>query len=112
MAFKASAAADDLKFDLRPFVDVTGIMPEPSYDLRDKFLARIEEVFPEGTNANISVEELRGKEREMIDAVAELSQGTPTAEQLGALPPRMLYAFFGWLVGEISADPTQGNTSG
>lgn len=111
MAFKAASAVESLDFDLSPFVDAKGTIPEPSHDLRDKFLARVETLTASETD-EVSVEQLRTQEKEMVAAVAELCQGTPSAAQLGKMPPRPLYAFLVWIVDQLSADPTQGNTSG
>ena len=117
MGFKAASAVEALDFDFRPQVDASGVIPEPTHDLRDAFLTRIDEIFADDTDkvledrvADIKVEELRKLEGELVDAVAELCQGTPTREQIGGLPPRHQLAFLGWLVGQLAADPTQAAT--
>lgn len=117
MGFSAVRAVERLDFDFRPLVDAHGTIPEPSHDLRDRFLDRLDRSFTgDGSLAarveDMSVADMHKMEGEMQAAIAELCQGTPPAETIAELPPRHQYAFMGWIAGQLAPDPTRADTSG
>jgi hypothetical protein len=120
---------DDLDFDFSKYVEgVKGRIPEPSAEALDKFYRRgfeiakdaginIDEVAEPGERGRAALvkalanapegatEKMRHAE---IEATAELCQGTPSVEQIEALPYRIQQAFTAWLMAKF-ADPTRRN---
>jgi hypothetical protein len=127
MGFDASSAVVALDYDFSEYVeDAKGTIPEPTSDGFQRYFARLQEAVtglgladlgddpgPEqigralaalGDDAFAKISET------MLDATAELCQGSPTRDQIEALPYRIRQAFFGWLQGQL-ADPTQFNAA-
>lgn len=107
--FRATSVAA-LDFDFRPLVDTAGTIPEPSHDLRDAFLMRLDNAVDgpgelEDRLGNVTLDELHRLEAEFLGAIVDLGQGTPKLEDLQALPPRHQLAFLGWLTGQLT-NPT------
>jgi hypothetical protein len=104
--------------------DAKGTIPEPSNEQVNKFLrkqrskleshgVKIEDFDPADqiksmtavakALATASPEDIDKMASGMVDAVAELCGGTPTREQIDALPQRIQTAFFGWLMGKLTS---------
>lgn len=56
------------------------------------------------TLANMDPERLKAQRAEIIKALGALCSGQPSTEQLDKLPHRVLQAFSGWLLGELSPE--------
>lgn len=123
MGFDAAEAVAPLDYDFRPFSNVHGVIPEPSTGDVEGFFQALRGMAAE-------VRELMGNAQQMqdgelndedaaetiskmddnmvakfqdrlIDAIAGLTNGTPSKEEIGALPYRVLGAFSAWLGGEL-----------
>lgn len=113
MGFKSSQV-EALDFDFSPVLDAKGTIPEPSHDLRDAFLEALDQATDgDGDLADrledVTVKDIRRLEKDYVAAIVELGQGTPSKEQLEALPPRHQLGFLKYLVGELT-DPTRRDT--
>jgi hypothetical protein len=132
MPFDAAKVAEPLDFDFSAFEDKDGkplpkgTIPEPSKDaVQSYFKNARKEAQDAGIDATdvIDTTTEEGKvalakvfadaEREhpgamekldkaQLEGVAKLCGGTPTKEEIAALPYRQQRAFFGWLMGELS----------
>lgn len=139
--FKAAEAVDPLDYDFsavkgddgKPLSK--GTIAEPSREALDAFwegrrhileeagidLGEIESVNPlepEGrvalTRAFASIPEERRKAMApaQIENVARLCEGTPSKDEIEALPGRIQDAFIGWLMGMLSNPTRQNGSSG
>lgn len=128
--FDASSVSD-VEYDFTGFKSIIdkqpindkGIIPEPSRHMVSKTMTRVKNAFtaldmddveetPEGiakAMEKVSDEETFEKMGdELIDAVTELCDGSPTRESLEALGWRRFMAFFGYVMGELMS-PEVGN---
>lgn len=118
MAFDAGKVVEALDWSFRPFLDISGTVPEPTDDeirktnaqLRDITLAVTGEDFdPDDRRAamtafaKLSEGDLEKFSEEQIDAMAILTKDSPTREQLAACPPRVRGKFMSWLLTEINS---------
>lgn len=99
-AFSAAESVDDLAFTFVPFADVKGTIPEPTDGLLGAFFDVVNEYRTK------TPEELEALGSESLDisrqAVADLSGGTLTLEDLKKVPPRVFGVFFQWLLKELT----------
>lgn len=86
--FSADSSLEPLEFDFTAFGAGKGTIPEPS-----------EAVILAYESARASVTDFETQ----LDAYALLCQGSPSRDQLEALPPRLRAAFGRWLVGAVGA---------
>lgn len=107
------AGQEDLTYDFTKYVpDAKGVIPEPSSNQIAVFLETLRQVMPvtEGSDGSVVLDvaaladrfkDSDGDEVEMIlaAAVSEVCSGTPTAEQVLALPYRVKARFYGWVIG-------------
>ena len=116
-----------IKYNLRPYVDAAGVVPEPDSPRLNKFIKRITllsaATSEEGEAAEqlakggepdltkIDREELEKlldqnavAEDELRQAVADLCNGSPTPEQIKNLPTRVFTAFFNYLLKKLSPE--------
>jgi hypothetical protein len=121
-----------LRYDFKAYGGVMGRIPDPSDEMIEQFMTRLREIAREFGDEeleqvdldNASAEEINAllaedsnlqiaeAQRAMCDAVGELCQGSPSADQLLALPLRVRQGFMQWLqrklfAGEASAADTQ-----
>ena len=117
--FEAQGVVEALDWDFNPYVAARGTIPEPTDNQIAAFLtgvkATIKEVeadLPDGITENDPVALLAmmedldpAKTIEQIGKMAEiysaLCSGTPTVEQIMALPMRVRNIFFAWLQAEV-----------
>lgn len=111
------AGLEDLEYDFTKFQPgVKGLIPEPSSDQIETFLAVLSKIMP----TKVSLDD-QGREKRVLDidkisetfgedgpedaeaivnaAVSAVCSGTPTAGQIDALPYRVKQRFYGWIVG-------------
>jgi hypothetical protein len=117
MGFDA-AATSPLDFTFRPHADVNGTIPDPTDDRVREFFRAIDRLGRELATATDDVDDDNPDRAETIerivedvgarelDAVVELCSGTPSREQLKALPHRVQRAFIDWLITELR-NPTR-----
>ena len=121
MAFTAATAVSALNYNLRPYVEIEGTVPEPSSKGIDTFFNRLREMAKEAgadvddntSEADVAKalaetdENMMSKMTDtMLAATVELTGSNPTREQLDSLPFRVQHAFFNWLLGELM-DPIE-----
>ena len=121
MAFTAATAVSALNYDLRPYAEIDGTVPEPSSKAIDAFFARLQEMAKEAgadldddakpqeiAQAVTEIDEnaMSNMTDSLLKATVELTEGNPTRKELDNLPFRVQHAFFNWLVGEIM-DPIE-----
>lgn len=110
MGFTAEGAIAPLDFDFRPFVDAHGVTPEPSAEQLRRFRYQLREVSGAATEgakdvaerlAGMSEEEFAARDEEFLDALAGVTSGAPSREQIAALPARYQQAYTGSLIGDL-----------
>lgn len=121
MGFKAEDAVEQLDYDFNPYVRAKGVIAEPSSDQIDTFRTSIAAAYQEmgldpellqsavagGGEAGASMlehfseimESTTGVEAKIARAVSVLCDGSPTEEQISALPHRVKALFLGWMTG-------------
>jgi hypothetical protein len=114
MAFKANTTVHALDYDFRPHVDAVGTTPEPSDKAVRHFLYEIQklmEKMPDTEDPNfidrfreMSEEDFDALADQVLDLVAEITQGSPTRDEIAALPHRIQRAYINWLRKELT-DP-------
>lgn len=123
MGFDAGKAVDALDYDFTAYVDdAKGTIPEPRQAQVDALFDALREVVvASGAEAGATPEAIisglaglpedvvKAQSEAMLDALAAFCQGTPSREEIEALPVRPLQAFVGWLVGQLE-DPGKGAT--
>lgn len=124
MGFDSAKAVSPLDFDFTAHGGPKGTIPEPTQEALDAFyergraiiagagiedIARLSDDSSEaeiiGVLAKLDMESFQSLQGDLAVAVGELCQGTPSTEEIQALPVRVRQAFIGWVFGEI-ADPT------
>lgn len=116
MATTFDAGQDELVYNFEPYQPgVRGTIPEPSTEQIQTFLEVLRQVMPtvEGPDGKKMLDLAALNERfkdnpdeaEAIvnSAVSAVCSGTPTADQIGALPYRVKQRFYGWVVGTFLA---------
>lgn len=116
--FKAEGVVEALDWDFAPYVAARGTIPEPTDTQIAEFLTGIKAVVKE-VQADIpdmeatdpaallqAMEDLDPAKTieavgKMCGVYAALCSGTPTAEQIQALPMRIRTIFFTWLQAEV-----------
>ena len=130
MAFDAGTVVEPLDFTLKPFVDCTGRVPEPTDKLIADFLKGLQGMAKEfqgkagfDLDETASPAELMDKLNELeissitdllaglTKLVAALCGGKPTEAELLDLPPRHRMKFFEWIQGEVIS-PEAGPAAG
>lgn len=118
LAFDASNAVESFDFNLAPYADSKGTVPEPSSDQVAQFYTDLqtgfEAVLPADRvadydlssptdllklNLSLTVDETKALYDRHLDTYAAVCQGTPSRDDLEALPFRLRQAFYGALVG-------------
>lgn len=121
--FNAKDALDPFDYDLRPYADEKGTIPEPSdaaaldfYEgLTDALESALGAERLEGVNlrdaderaqlmSELSREDMEKMQGVMLDLHAGVCNGHPTREGLEALPYRLKQAFYGALQGWLSPE--------
>lgn len=122
MGFDARTAVDPLDYTLEPYVEgATGTVPEPTDAALERYFRTLREIVVEAgiselpedaSDAQVArvfvklpddaIETMAEKTRE---AVIELCQGSPSREQIKALPARPKRAFIDWLTSQLG-NPT------
>lgn len=129
--FKARERVSGLEYDLSGITvadddaqalldSAKGVIPEPSTYAVRRMNGRLNDLL--GLEADATMEqrlealasktedEMHEIDDEQLDIIAEIANGSPSREELEALPFRHRQAFYGWLIGEM-ANPTAGTTS-
>lgn len=119
MAFKAENTVKALEYDFRPFLDVHGCTPEPSSEAVRHFLFETGKLAmktagepqEDETDAEfitrmqeITEDDFTEVAEQVLDLLAELTQGEPSREEIAALPHRIQRAYTQWLRKELT-DP-------
>jgi hypothetical protein len=107
-SFSAKSAAPALDYDFNPHVKAKGTVPEPSQEAVEQFQEVILAILPDGDLdklQNLSLAEGKAATLKFKEALADLCAGSPSREELDALPHRVLVAFSGWLSGSFQ-DPS------
>jgi hypothetical protein len=128
-SFDAGAVVEPLNWDFTAFKAGKGTVPEPSDEKIAAFmkatmaLAQTEGEAGAGLAALADAgedpekmltaiaalpEDVLSGAKALIPAYAALCSGCPSAVQLGKLPPRVRYAFFTWLAGELRPEASAG----
>lgn len=117
MAFDAGKVVEALDWDLRPYVDAHGTVPEPSDDqirtmntrMRDLTLAVTGDDFdPDDRQAamrafgKLTAEQLEKMNEDQLDAVAVITGDSPSRDTLAETPPRVRAKFVQWLMNELN----------
>ena len=127
MGFNAGQAVSALDYDFTDFVEgAKGTIPEPTQDELDAFMDALGEIadveVPDGEKADAAeiasaVSEALSDEGllkqfwpKVLDALEPICKGTPSREQVEALPARIRLAFFDWFTSELT-DPTKPNAA-
>ncbi len=119
----------DLAYNLKPYVDAEGVVPEPSRDRYNKFAKRITklsveaselvEILSDGDDKKLRenpkildalAEQSDSAEKELRAAVADLCNGSPTKKQIDALPTRVFMRFYRWLSSELNPEGLSAGT--
>jgi hypothetical protein len=104
VGFNAAKAIGTLDWDLRPHLDAHGRTPEPSR----KAVRRAQETvgeFGDMDESEMSEDQIDEQVGEMVAALEELTQGSPSAAQLRELydsAPRVFWGFLNWLISELT----------
>lgn len=131
--FKASERISSLSYDFRGITvadddaqelldGARGVTPEPSPRQVRHMQARQREVL--GLSPDTTPEEankvMAGKDEaewndiddDVLDMIAELTNGSPSREELAVLPFRVQQSYYGWLLGELNSPSigTSGST--
>jgi hypothetical protein len=114
MGFEADKVVSALVWNFRPFVEADGTTPEPSDKAVRHFLFETQQITAELPNSDDEdfVEQIKNMREEDYDAisdritdlVAELCAGSPTRDQIDALPHRIQRQYVAWLRKELT-DP-------
>jgi hypothetical protein len=86
--------------------------PGPQHAVRARSLFKLDDTDPVAINermAALTEAEIRERDAELIDIYAEVCSQQPSADDLRALPHRVLQAYIGWLSGELNT-PTAGSS--
>lgn len=127
MGFKPSDAVEALDYDFRPDVESFGTIPEPTQDALEELFADLRRIGTQGSLdslaalqpgvdnpgqalAEIPEDVLGNVTGALVAAVAKLCQGTPSEDEINALPIRYRQAFIDWLLGETT-NPTKRTTA-
>ncbi len=122
-AFDSGTVVEPLEWDFTAYNGGKGVVPEPSEKRLDKFITDL--AISQAKNAaQMAGVEAAGSDPEALLAAiaalpdgslpsvlsvltkpyADLCGGSPSAAQLGKLPPRVRLAFFTWLAGELNPE--------
>ncbi|MGH3503718.1 MAG: hypothetical protein ACRDQA_22910 [Nocardioidaceae bacterium] len=113
MGFAAESAVEPMDFDLNPYVELSGTIPEPSSQDIEKYQKSIAKAYKDAGVDPSEIEsqgvpldrldEVLGKSAEinkaMIAATATLT--AIPSNKLKMLPHRILQAFLGWVMGQF-----------
>lgn len=130
--FVAATAVEPLGYDFTAFGGPQGTIPEPSSGQVDAYMAAIRDMAKEvaalkakvesaeaeakasgeemtseqideilGSMDDITIEKYQGQ---MADAIHNLTSGTPSADEIKALPHRVKQAFMQWITSEFRAE--------
>lgn len=118
--FDAGKAVDPLDWSLRPYVDATGTVPEPTdtefraYMRTMKQLTGVDEAATDDElNRRLSGlddDALQQMTDDLIAALVKLTKGSPSVEQIKAMPQRPQRAFVRWLMQEMN-DPNSSSAA-
>lgn len=131
--FNAGTAVESMEYDFTDYGGGSGVIPEPTDDILDAFYAQVAEVMgqvqetigglqnldttdPEAVQAALTQVEgssiMSQVSSALTDVIAGLTQGRPSAEEIGRLPFRVKQAFMGWLVTQFSPEAATPGTNG
>ena len=117
--FVASSEVEQLDFDFNPYVEASGVIPEPSAAQIQEFQKSIKTLFGDEFRASMLAEtdrraaldsmldtskddEMAEKWGQLLDAVSAVCSGEVTREMLDKLPFRIQQHFIGWLMGTLT----------
>lgn len=128
--FKAADALEPLEFDFRPYSDAQGEVPEPTDDLVAAFYVGLANTLKitlgderlEGFDLNrpedigrlfttLSADEHKQLYTAMLDLHAEVCGGSPSTDDVAALPYRLRQAFYGAVQGWLRPEASRPATS-
>ncbi len=127
--FNAKDAVEPLEFDLAPYADAKGAVPEPTDDQVAEFYANLGKTMENALGdervagvdltdpaqvgklfAKLTAEDHRAMYGELLNVHAAVCGGRPSSDDLAALPFRLRQAFYGavqeWLRPEASRPAT------
>lgn len=119
--FSADTIGGALEFDFSTWAGPKGVVPEPSRVAVNRMMKEINAAFKElGLRDEDNEEDLTADElvqtmdkvedeetfekltERLLTILAEICSGTPTLDQLTALPYRPFMGFFGYLIGNLT----------
>ena len=122
-AFDSGSVVEPLDWDFTHYGAGKGTVPEPSEKKLSKFLTDLTVAQAGAAGAMAPVEEAGNDPEKLLAAIAALPEGqlpsvmsvltkpyadlcggSPSAAQIGKLPPRVRLAFFTWLAGELNPE--------
>jgi hypothetical protein len=115
MGFQAEDVVEKLEWDFRPYVDASGVAPEPTTEqvlhfaetLRD--ILKAEDDAPVASLSSVlaalSDGDVSGQNEKIVAAFADLCSDQPSAGQIHGLPHRQQQAFLGYIFGQV-VNPT------
>lgn len=121
MGFNAGRAVSPLDYDFSAYVEgAKGTIPEPTQDELEVFLDALGTIAESEQSEERSDAETLDTIRQalsddglvkqfwpkVLDALDPICKGTPSRDQIEALPARVRFAFFDWLSSEF-VDPTK-----
>jgi hypothetical protein len=121
IGFSAESELDELSFNFRPYVEVEGVIPEPSAAQIKQFQKALRTLFGDSLVEQARAVEKGGitaadvekairdfdeddeseKLEQLFQAVARVCSDIPNYIQLSALPYRMQQHFLGWIMGKF-----------
>lgn len=118
MGFKPSDAVEALDYDFWPEVEAKGTIPEPLQADLEALFADLREIGAKGSLdalaavqqgqnpgaalAEVPEDMLGDITGALVAAVAKLCKGTPTEDEINALPVRYRQVFIDWLLSQIT----------
>lgn len=126
-SFNAGTVVEPLEWDFTKYKAGKGVTPEPSDEqLSAFFKAMMAAAQTEGTAELQAITDAGEDQEKMLAAIAALPEdalsgakamiapyaalcsGSPSEAQLAKLPPRVRFAFFTWLSGELRPEASAG----
>lgn len=93
-------------YDFRPIVDAHGLIPMPTQGRLDDFLSAVGKLSGQAVTIDTLDQVLPSlPDTGVSGIIADLCAGSPSRDDLRALPSEVFQHFVGWLTGKLT-DPT------
>lgn len=125
MAFNAEIDVPKLDWNFAPYLNASGVVPEPTDDEINDMNAALRKVTSgllgedfDPTDqksmarlaAKVTDDQLTEMKTAQIDALTIVTKNSPSKADLASIPPRVRMAFVKWLLGELN-DPEGGKAA-